>query len=95
MGTPAALPTGLALTNLDPAFRADPHPVLTRLRTEDPVHHDTVLGRYVLTRHDDVQRVLRDLELWSDPRKANEGTFAAQFLRRRIGGRRPLDAVDG
>ncbi|HLC29046.1 MAG TPA: cytochrome P450, partial [Dehalococcoidia bacterium] len=52
---PEAVPTGVELTALDSTFQADPYPVLERLRRLDPVHHDTVLNRYVLTRHDDVE----------------------------------------
>lgn len=77
----AALPTGLELTALDPVFREDPYPVLHRLRALDPVHHDAVLGRFVLTRHDDVRDALYDLRLWTDPRKALPDTFAHRFLR--------------
>jgi cytochrome P450 len=74
------VPTGLQLTALDERFRNDPYPVLAELRSREPVHRDTVLNRIVLTRHDDVHAVLRDLEMWSDPRKGNPGTFAREFL---------------
>jgi cytochrome P450 len=77
--TQRPVPTGLQLTNLDPAFREDPYPILADLREREPVHHDAILGRYVLTRHDDVSAVLRDLELWSDPRKANPETFIGKL----------------
>jgi len=75
-------PTGLALTALDPDFREDPYPILAELREREPVHWDDQLKRYVLTRHEDVNAILRDLSLWSDPRKANPGTFTSQFLSR-------------
>lgn len=45
---------------LDPAFRADPHPFLARLRDTDPVNR-TPLGIWRLTRHADVERLLRDV----------------------------------
>ncbi len=54
------LPTGIQLTALDPQFREDPYPVLAELRKHDPIHHDTQLGRYFFTRHDDVLEILRD-----------------------------------
>jgi cytochrome P450 len=73
------IPTGLKLTNLDPDFRENPYPILAELRVREPVHHDEVLGRYVLTTHEDVSSILRDLELWSDPRKANPETFIQRF----------------
>ena len=37
------VPTGVELTALDPAFRADPYPVLERLREREPAH---TLTRY-------------------------------------------------
>jgi hypothetical protein len=76
---PEAVPTGVELTALDPSFQANPYPVLERLRRLDPVHHDTVLNRYVLTRHDDVEELLFDRSLSVDPRKAAPGTFEAMF----------------
>jgi cytochrome P450 len=45
---------------LDPAVLADPHPLYHRLRREDPVHWDPYLHSWVVTRYDDVVRVLRD-----------------------------------
>jgi cytochrome P450 len=74
-----SIPTGLQLTNLDADFRENPYPILAELREREPIHHDVALGRYVLTRHDDVSAVLRNLDLWSDPRKANPGTFIGRF----------------
>jgi len=73
-------PTGAELTALDPMFRTDPHPVLARLRRDEPVHYDAVINRWVLTRHDDVERVLRDRTMSLDPHKANEGTYMRLFL---------------
>ena len=69
------LPTGLALTALDPVFRDTPHVYLDRLREEDPVHHDMQLQRYMLTRYEHVAKILGDRTMSVDPRKANEGTF--------------------
>ncbi len=42
-----------------PEFVADPYPFYARLRTEEPVHQSP-MGLWVLTRYDDVARVLRD-----------------------------------
>ena len=58
------LPEGLKLMALDDAFREDPYPILKRLRERAPVHRDRTFGRFVLTRHDDVMRVLRDLDFF-------------------------------
>ena len=78
---PQPVPTGVELTALDPAFRANPYPVLARLREREPVHHDQVINRWVLTRPEDIDRVLRDRTMSVDPRKANEGTFMRIFER--------------
>ena len=44
------LPEGIALTPVDPAFREDPYPILHDLRRRAPIHRDTQLNRWVLTR---------------------------------------------
>lgn len=73
--TKEPLPTGLALTALDPVFRDTPHVYLDRLREEEPVHYDAQLHRYILTRYEHVAELLRDRAMSVDARKANEGTF--------------------
>jgi cytochrome P450 len=45
---------------LSPAFFADPYPTLDRMRTEDPIYWHPQLMSWVLTRYDDIQKVLRD-----------------------------------
>jgi pimeloyl-[acyl-carrier protein] synthase len=45
---------------LDPEVLADPYPLYHRLRSEDPVHWDPFLHAWVVTRYDDVVRVLMD-----------------------------------
>ena len=74
------LPQGLELTAAGEDFRDDPYPTLARVRAQAPVLHDDVMKRYIYTRHDDVKAILRDKDLWSDPRKANPGTFSEIFL---------------
>jgi cytochrome P450 len=49
-----------------PEFIADPFPVLAELRRRDPVHWNSSLGGWVLTRHDDVRDGLRDKRLSAD-----------------------------
>src|SRR5271169_4638479 len=43
---------------LDPEVLANPYPLYRRLRTEDPVHWDSFLHAWVVTRYPDVIRVL-------------------------------------
>ncbi|MBE9539136.1 MAG: cytochrome P450 [Proteobacteria bacterium] len=75
-----SLPQGVELTSLDETFRNDPYTLLERLREAAPVHEDTQLKRFICTRHDDVKNLLRDKDLFTDPRKANAGSFAREFL---------------
>lgn len=64
------LPTGLEMTVLDETFRNRPHERFDALRAADPVHHDTMLGRVLLTRAADVAAVLKDRTLSVDQRNA-------------------------
>src|SRR5262249_18014992 len=82
------VPTGAELTALDPTFCPDPHPVLARLREREPVHREDVIKRWVLTRGNDCERVLRDRTMAVDGRKANEGTYM-RGLAPSPGGREP------
>lgn len=50
----------------DRAFRADPYPMLARMRGEDPAHWSPVLKSWVLTRYDDVKRALGTGEMSPD-----------------------------
>lgn len=43
-----------------PGFFDDPYPAYARLRATDPVHWSELLGAWVVTRYEDVERVLRD-----------------------------------
>lgn len=78
----SSLPKGIELTPLDDRFREDPYPICAKLREEAPVYEDTDLKRFIYSKHDDVKSVLRDPNFWSDPRKANPGTFTREFLGR-------------
>ncbi|MBO6657810.1 MAG: cytochrome P450 [Pseudomonadales bacterium] len=77
-----SLPIGVALTPLNEDFREDPYPILAKIRDQAPVLEDTELRRFIYSRHDTVKSILRDSGMWSDPRKANPGTFSAEFLGR-------------
>jgi len=47
------------------AYFDDPFPVWERLRHEQPLFHDSVADRWLLSRYDDVAAVLRDHETYS------------------------------
>ncbi|MGP4090686.1 cytochrome P450 [Streptomyces sp. KR55] len=60
-GCPAALGTRAPLDLLDlfgDGFVRDPYPWLDRLRAESPVHYDPATGLWLVSRYDDVRRVL-------------------------------------
>jgi cytochrome P450 len=51
----------------DPEVLANPYPLYHRLRTEDPVHWDPFLHAWVVTRYDDVVRILLDFSAHRTP----------------------------
>jgi hypothetical protein len=57
--------TNLLFDPRDPGMRADPYPYYHRLRTADPVHRSP-FGYWVLSRHQDVDMILRDSRGRSD-----------------------------
>ena len=56
----------LVFNPADAAVRADPHPILARLRNEDPVHWSPTLRSWILTRYDDVKRALGSADMSPD-----------------------------
>ena len=46
----------------DVEIYADPYPVFRRLRAEAPLYHNEQHGFYAMSRQDDVQRELIDME---------------------------------
>jgi len=50
----------------DPAYRANPYPVLAQLREADPVHWSPALKGWVVTRYEDVQTVMRAAAMSAD-----------------------------
>lgn len=74
-------PTGIALTPFDERFREDPHAVLDEVRRKTPaIMYDDAFKQWFVTRHDDVKQILRDRDMSSDPRKAEEGSFVRMFV---------------
>jgi cytochrome P450 len=68
------LPTLFELTPLNPAYKADPHGLLDRLRGECPVRRDPPTGEVVMTRYEDVRGLVSDRTLWRDPMLADPST---------------------
>jgi len=66
-------------------YFADPYPMYERLRRRDPVHRSYVAGGWVLSRHADVEAVLRDPRYSADERNF----FLFDRIWRRRAGLRP------
>ncbi len=65
--------TGLTFPVLSREFHDDPYPFYRRLRERDPVHWSELVHGWVLTRHEDVQSLLRD------PRCSADRSLLADF----------------
>lgn len=66
----------MAFNPFDPAFAEDPYPQWQLLREQDPVH-ETPIGFWLLLRHDDVLRFVRDQSLSVEDRNARPGILDA------------------
>jgi cytochrome P450 len=65
----------------EPGFLADPYPALTELRESAPVFYEESLGRWFVTRHEDVRACLRDRRLGRNFRHVgSEEEFGAEPL---------------
>ena len=51
---------------LSPATIQDPYPLYAELREHDPVHRSRLMGGWVLSRHEDIDRILRDHRRFSN-----------------------------
>jgi cytochrome P450 len=60
---PSLTPGDLGFDPTDAAFVADPYPVFRRLRDEAPVLWNPATGQWLIARHADVDRLLRDRRL--------------------------------
>jgi cytochrome P450 len=98
------LPRGVELTELDPAFRHDPHTRLDRVRHEQPVYWDEDFQQFFLTDYETVRRVLTDRSFLRDPDRADPSARSARSARpgarstrgaeTRIGGMAQMDDPD-
>ncbi|WP_399091733.1 cytochrome P450 [Streptomyces sp. BBFR2] len=58
-------PVSAGYDPLAPAFLADPFPHLAELRTQAPVFHHPELDMWVVTRHADIERIMKDHRTFS------------------------------
>jgi cytochrome P450 len=86
----ATCPVAHGYDPLEPATVLDPHGALRALREESPVAYLEAFDHYIITRYDDVEKVLLDRESWSAanasspliaPCAAAQAVLAAGFKR--------------
>ena len=75
----------------EPGFDAWPYDQYRRLREQDPVHWSELLCGWVLTRYDDVTRVLRDPRVSSELERADSSAVVDLLLARQQ--RRPREGT--
>ena len=79
-------PRALPFDPTDPRFIADPYPAIGALREATPLVYDERLGRWFVTRHDDVRVCLRDKRLGRNFRHVgSDADFHAEPLDPRWG----------
>jgi cytochrome P450 len=61
--------TGVAFNPLQSGFNDDPYPHYRALREKDPLHSSRLLGGSVVTRHRDIETILRDPRFRADDRQ--------------------------
>ena len=86
-GRPAPSSVSLDEVLADASFPQDPYPVYARLREEAPIHWCEPWGQWVVTRYQDVQRVLRD------PSGFSSSGWEADFIGRLPDGAGRLEAL--
>lgn len=87
-------PSSVAFDPFEPGFREWPYDQYARLQEHDPVHWSTLLEGWVLTRFDDVSRVLRDPDISVDIERATTTGVVELYRQRiRLAGRDTLTVV--
>jgi len=84
---------GPAFDPFEPGFVASPYEQYARLREADPVHWSELLGGWVLTRHEDVNALLRDPTMSVELDNATATPAVERQRRRQAMSRRPSDTL--
>jgi cytochrome P450 len=78
--TPSAEESSRTLSPFQASVITDPYPMLKALQAQgEGVLQEPSLGSWLVTRHDDVDALLRDHSLSRDPRKSETGAMAARL----------------
>ena len=60
--------SGVAFNLFSRRLLADPYPIYSKLQTRDPIHRSRFIKGWVLSRHEDIDAVLRDHRLFGNDR---------------------------
>ena len=66
------LESGVAFNFFSRRLLANPYPVYRRLQTRDPVHRSRLIKGWVLSRHEDIDAVLRDSRRFGNDRASTQ-----------------------
>ena len=68
--------SGVAYNPLSTKMHSDPYPIYRKLREKSPIHRSRLINGWILTRHRDVDAVLRDSKRFSNDERS--GTNVAK-----------------
>ena len=66
------LESGVAFNFFSRRLLANPYPIYRRLQTRDPVHRSRLIKGWVLSRHEDIDAVLRDFRRFGNDRASTQ-----------------------
>ena len=78
------LRSGVAWWPLSRRYITDPYPVYHRLRERDPLHWSILTRQVVVSRYEDVDRILRDWRSFSNDLRKDPGSNQSVAARRRL-----------
>ena len=78
------LRTGVAWWPLSRSYIADPYPVYRKLRERDPLHWSTLTRQVVVSRYQDVDRILRDWRSFSNDLRKGQASNDSVAARRQL-----------
>ena len=76
--------SGVAWSPLSPGYIADPYPIYRKLRERDPVHWSIPTNQFLVSRYDDIDRILRDDVNFSKDFTKGDARKRASFSRSKV-----------
>ena len=85
--------SGVSFDIISPKLYADPYSIYRRLRETDPVHRSRLFNGWVLSKHADIDMVLRDYKRFSNDDR-NGAEYVTEEQRNRVHSMLYLDPPD-